>query len=177
MDFGETINLFQTSFKKIGMETAEGLGMEWGSESADAFAKGFITEAQNFNTMLTDALSLDPNVMMGYQALFAQMTNSMGRIRQWLSESFTMLGTDIASLWNVDINDAMKKLQSGLAGQIRPLRSLGIDISQTSLEMTALNYGIEDSVVKMSQACEGTIKMVVNYGPGRSSFRRYGKDY
>ena len=66
----------------------------------------------------------------------------------------SMLGTDISSLWNIDIDVAMKKLQSGLAGQIRPLRSLGIDISQTSLEMTALNYGIEDSVIKMSQAAK-----------------------
>lgn len=157
MDFGETINLFQTSFKKIGMETAADLGMEWGSESADAFAKGFIDEAQDFNTMLTNSLSLDPNIMMGYQALFAQMTNSMGLVADSsmaISESFTMLGTDIASLWNIDIKTAMSKLQSGLAGQIRPLRSLGIDISQTSLEMTALNYGIEDSVVKMSQAAK-----------------------
>jgi len=95
--------------------------------------------------------------MMGYQALFAQMSNSMGLVAESamnISESFTMLGTDIASLWNIDIKDAMSKLQSGLAGQIRPLRSLGIDISQTSLEMTALNYGIEDSVVKMSQAAK-----------------------
>lgn len=157
MDYGETINLFQTTFKKIGMETASENGMAWGSESADAFARGFIDRAQNFNDMLTDALSLDPNMMMNYQAVFAQMTNSMGLVAESsinMSEAFTMLGTDIASLWNMDIDKSMKKLQGGLAGQIRPLRELGFDISQTSLEMTALNYGIEDSVKDMSQAAK-----------------------
>jgi len=157
MDFVETVNLFQTSFKKIGMETASDMGMEWGSETANQFAKGFINRAQNFNDTLTNALSLDPDVMMKYQALFAQMSNSMGLVSQSamnISESFTMLGTDISSLWNIDIDKAMTKLQAGLAGQIRPLRELGVDISQTSLGMTALKYGIDDNVISMSQAAK-----------------------
>jgi hypothetical protein len=157
MDYTETINLFQTTYKKIGMETAQDIGMEWGSATADAFAKGFIKDAESFNDMLVNSLGLDPNVMKQYQAIFAQMTNSMGLVAQSsmnIADSFTMLGNDIASLWNIDTADAMKKLQSGLAGQIRPLRSLGIDISQTSLEMTALKYGITDSVVSMSQAAK-----------------------
>ena len=157
MDIGETINLFQTSYKKIGMETAAKAGMEWGSEAADQFARKFIDKAQDFNNILSDALTLDPNLMMNYQAVFAQMTNSMGLVAQSsmnISSSFLMLGNDIASLWNIDTDKAMKKLQSGLAGQIRPLRELGIDISQTSLEMTALNYGIQDNIKDMSQAAK-----------------------
>lgn len=157
MDYTETINLFQTTYKKIGMETAVDMGMEWGSATADSYAKGFIKAAESFNDTLTESLGLDPNVMKQYQAIFAQMTNSMGLVAASsmnIADSFTMLGNDIASLWNIDTADAMKKLQSGLAGQIRPLRSLGIDISQTSLEMTALKYGIEDSVISMSQAAK-----------------------
>lgn len=157
MDYTETINLFETSFKKIGMETARKMGMEWGSETADVFAKEFIYNAKSFNNRITEALSLDPELMLNYQAVFAQMTNSMGLVADSsmaISESFTMLGNDIASLWNIDTDKAMKKLQSGLAGQIRPLRELGVDISQTSLEMTALNYGIEDSIKDMSQAAK-----------------------
>ena len=157
MDYVETVNLFQTSLKKIGMEAAQDLGMEWGSASADAYANTFIERAEKFNDMLVDSLTLDPNLMKNYQAVFAQMTNSMNLVTESsmnISETFTMLGNDIASLWNIDTDKAMKKLQSGLAGQIRPLRELGIDISKTSLEMYALNYGIEDSVEKMSQAAK-----------------------
>lgn len=157
MDFTETINLFQTTFKKIGMEEAESIGYEWGSASANEFSKGYIDRAQKFNNLLTASLGLDPNTMMNYQAVFAQMSNSMGLVTDSalnISETFTMLGNDIASLWNIDTASAMQKLQSGLAGQIRPLRQLGIDISQTSLEMTALKYGITDNITQMSQAAK-----------------------
>lgn len=157
MDFTETINLFQTSFKKIGIDTAEDLGLEMGSAASEQFGKAFIDRATNFNRRITDALSLDPNLMMNYQAVFAQMSNSMNLTAESainISESFTLLGNDIASLWNIDTDNAMKKLQSGLAGQIRPLRELGVDISKTSLEMYALKYGITDSVEKMSQAAK-----------------------
>lgn len=157
MDYVETVNLFQTSLKKIGMESAVKMGMEWGSSSANAYAKTFIDRAENFNDMLVDNLTLDPELMKNYQAVFAQMTNSMNLVSDTsmnISETFTMLGNDIASLWNIDTDKAMKKLQSGLAGQIRPLRELGIDISKTSLEMYAMNHGIEDSVEKMSQAAK-----------------------
>jgi hypothetical protein len=157
MDYGETINLFQTSFKKIGVDTAEDLGAEMGSVASEQFGKAFIDRAQSFNDRITNALSLDPELMMKYQAVFAQMSNSMNLTAASalnISETLTLLGNDIASLWNIDTDIAMKKLQSGLAGQIRPLRELGVDISQTSLEMTALNYGIEDNIKDMSQAAK-----------------------
>jgi len=157
MDYIETINLFQTSFKKIGVDAASKLGLEMGTAASENYAKSFIDRATKFNKKITEALSLDPDLMMNYQAVFAQMANSMNLTTETamnISESFTMLGNDIASLWNIDTDTAMKKLQAGLAGQIRPLRELGIDISKTSLEMYALKYGIKDSVEHMSQAAK-----------------------
>lgn len=161
MDFTETINLFQTSFKKIGMEAAQSAGLEWGSEAANQFAVSFIDEAQDFNDMLVEALSLDPNTLMNYQAVFAQMANGFGLTNDSvmnLSKSFTMLGLDIASLFNTDIETAMTKLRSGLAGETEPLRALGVDITETTLKMTALKYGIEDSVNSMSQAAKTQLR-------------------
>lgn len=161
MDFGETINLFQTSFKKIGMQAAEYAGMEWGSEAANAFAKTFIDYAQSFNDKITESLSLDPNITMKYQAIFAQMANAFGltsRSVMNLSSSFTMLGLDIASLFNVDIEEAMVKLRAGLAGETEPLRALGVDITEATLKLTALKYGIEDSIESMSQAAKTQLR-------------------
>lgn len=155
MDFIETVNLFQTSYKKIGEEAAVKNGMTWGSESADAYAKAFIGRAQTFNDKLVNSLGLDPNTMMNYQATFGQISNSLGltsKTVENVSQSFTMLGNDIASLWNVDTKNAMEKLQSGLVGQTRPLRELGIDTTQASLQLTAFKYGIHETVSKMSQA-------------------------
>ena len=71
---------------------------------------------------------------MNYQAVFAQMSDSwvFTRNSYAISESFTALGADLSALFNLPIEDAMLKLQCGLAGQIRPLRQLG-DISKTTL--------------------------------------------
>ncbi len=161
MDFVETINLFQTSFKKIGMDAAQKSGLAWGSAAADQYAIGFINKAQAFNDRISQALSLDPNTTMNYQAVFAQISHAMGltsEVALNMSESFTLLGNDIASLWNLDTKTAMEKLQSGLAGQVKPLRELGIDITQASLQLTAYKYGIMDSVSKMSQAAKTQLR-------------------
>jgi hypothetical protein len=145
MDFSETINLFQTAFRKLGLDAGK------------EFEMAFLERAENFNKWLSEGLMLDPKELMDYQARFAQMSNSMGLVSESaydISESFTALGADMASLWNIDVETAMSKLQSGLAGQIRPLRQLGIDISKTSLQMVAQNYGIEQSIEKMSAAAK-----------------------
>jgi hypothetical protein len=145
MDFGETINLFQTVFRKIGLDAGE------------EFEMAFLERADKFVTGFSEALTLDPEELMKYMANFAQMANSMSVTTEsayMLSESLTMLGADISSLFNIDIDDAMSKLKSGLAGQIRPMRQLGVDISKTSLQQIALKYGIEDSIETMSAAAK-----------------------
>ena len=56
---------------------------------------------------------------MEYQALFNQMSKSMGIADEQaylLSENFTKLGLDISSLYNISETDAMQKLRAGLAG-------------------------------------------------------------
>ena len=54
----------------------------------------------------------------------------------------------------------MEKLQSGLAGEIEPLRRLGYAIDQASLEQVALNHGITDSVLSMSQAEKSQLRYI-----------------
>lgn len=155
MDYTETVNLFQTAFKKIGLEGAAEKGLKTGSEAAENYAIGFIEEAEAFNQKLCDSLYIDPDTTMNYQAMFASITNAMGMTTQTtknVSEAFTALGNDIASLYNLDTESAMQKLQAGLVGQTKPLRELGIDITQAQLQLTAYNYGIKDNVKDMSQA-------------------------
>ena len=51
-----------------------------------------------------------------------------------MSKSLTALGYDIASLYNISIQSAMEKLEAGIAGQTKPLRTLGMDITAQSLD-------------------------------------------
>ena len=157
MDYGETINMFQVSLKKIGKDAAKSAGIDMGSKAGEEYAISFMRSAEEFSKDFSNKLGLDPDMMMKYQAVFAQISNSMGSTATTadnLSRSFVMLGNDIASLWNIDTETAMKKLQSGIVGEIEPMRALGVDISNTALQQTAYNYGIEDSVSKMSQAAK-----------------------
>ena len=145
LDFGETINLFQTVFRKIGLDAGE------------QFEFAFLERAEEFRDTLASVLSLDPNEIMNYMANFTQMANSMGLVSESayrISESLTLLGADVASLFNIDIDKAMERLKAGLSGQIRPMRMLGVDISKTTLQMTALKYGITDSIETMDAAAK-----------------------
>jgi phage-related protein len=145
LDFGETINLFQTVFRKIGLDAGE------------QFEFAFLERAEEFRDTLANVLSLDPNEIMNYMANFTQMANSMGLVSESayrISESLTLLGADVASLFNIDIDSAMERLKAGLSGQIRPMRMLGVDISKTSLQMIALKYGITDSIETMDAAAK-----------------------
>ncbi len=59
-----------------------------------------------------------------------------------LSVHFTKLATDLSSLVHIPVQDAMEKIQSGLAGQIRPLREVGVFMTEAEVETYAYAHGI-----------------------------------
>lgn len=76
-----------------------------------------------------------------------------------LSESLTALAGDIASMYNLDADEAFGKIRSGISGETEPLKQLGINMSVANLEAYALAQGIETSYSSMSQAQQ----MVLRY--------------
>ena len=44
-----------------------------------------------------------------------------------MSKNLTQLGYDLSSFFNISVEDAMQKLQSGISGELEPLRRLGYD--------------------------------------------------
>jgi hypothetical protein len=46
----------------------------------------------------------------------------------------------------------MQKLQSGISGELEPLRRLGYDLSQARLQQEAYKLGIKENVANMTQA-------------------------
>lgn len=59
-----------------------------------------------------------------------------------LSVHFTRLATDLSSLVHIPVQEAMDKIQSGLAGQVRPLREVGVFMSEAEVETYAYAHGI-----------------------------------
>ena len=61
-------------------------------------------------------------------------------------------GADFASVFNLEVGDALAKFQSGLAGSSEPLRAYGIDLSAATVEAHALEMGIWDGTDAMTES-------------------------
>lgn len=59
-------------------------------------------------------------------------------------DTLTTRGADFASVYNIDVADALGLFQSGLAGESEPLRRFGIDLSEATVKQTAYRTGIAD---------------------------------
>ena len=123
----------------------------------------YAAEAKAYAEEVQSVMGIDPSEWMRNQGVFMQMATGFGVATDnaaLMSKNLTQLGYDISSFYNISIEDAMQKLQSGLAGEIEPLRRLGYAIDQASLEQVALNHGITDSVVSMTQAEKSQLRYI-----------------
>ena len=147
------------SLKKIGKTIAS-----WVNES-NAYVENlnlftvsmgqYAEEAQEYAEMVGELMGIDPSAWMRNQGVFMTLATGFGVAGDraaLMSQQLTQLGYDISSFYNTSVEDAMQKLQSGLSGELEPLRRLGYDLSQAKLEATALSLGIDKTVSSMTQA-------------------------
>jgi len=115
----------------------------------------FADEAKRYAETVGDLLGIDPSAWMRNQGVFMTLMTGFGVVEDkaaLMSKNLTQLGYDISSYFNISVADAMQKLQSGIAGELEPLRRLGYDLSQAKLQATALALGIDKNVSAMTQA-------------------------
>lgn len=187
MDFTETVNYFEVAMRKIG-EDASKNWQENGYDSAEAYSESFSKRLKELtakmtgfqidsdgNAVLTNQknLGLDPDKVLQYQAQYAQMADSIGMTEEAAlntSKALTMLGTDWASLRNISFDQAWEKFASALAGQSRAVRSLGIDITQATLQEYAYKYGLETAVSEMNQATKAQLRLLAILDQSKVAF-------
>ena len=112
-------------------------------------------EAQKYAESVSELMGIDPAEWMRAQGTFNILATGFGVAgdkAQFMSQNLTQLGYDIASFYNISVEDAMTKLSSGLAGELEPLRRLGYELSQARLQQEAYALGINKSVTEMTQA-------------------------
>ena len=115
----------------------------------------YAAEAQNYAEKVSDVMGIDPAQWLRNQGVFNTLLTGFGDTAeraQLMSQNLTQLGYDLSSYANIPIEEAMLKLQSGISGELEPLRRLGYDLSQAKLQQTALNLSIKESVANMTQA-------------------------
>ena len=115
----------------------------------------YVEEAYNYAQKVSEIVGIDPAEWMRNQGVFNTIITGFGVAGDkaaFMSKNLTQLGYDIASFYNLDVESAMQKVQSGIAGELEPLRRLGYDLSVARLEQERLNLGIDKSVSSMTQA-------------------------
>ena len=101
------------------------------------------------------ALGIDSGEFMKNQGVFNTIIKGFGVSADkaaLMSQQLTQLGYDISAFNNVSVSDAMLKLQSGIAGELEPLRRIGYDLSVARLQQEAYALGIDKSISEMTQA-------------------------
>lgn len=72
------------------------------------------------------------------------------------------MGLDYASLFNVETDAAMEKIQAALVGSVKPIRSdSGYDITETTIGTKAAELGITTSVRNLNQMEKRLLRIIV----------------
>lgn len=118
---------------------------------------GSMTEkAKDFINIFSDSLFLDSGEVQSYVAEFYSLADGFGIASDaayTMSKNLTQLSYDMSeSIKGLSVEDAMVKLKSGFAGELEPLRKIGIALDEATLQATATELGITKLVSSMTRA-------------------------
>lgn len=115
----------------------------------------YAEEARQYAEAVGEIMGINPGEWMRNQGVFMTITDGFGVASDRayiMSKNLTQLTYDLASFFNISTADAFQKLESGISGELEPLRRLGYDLSVARLQQEAYNLGIDKSVMSMTQA-------------------------
>lgn len=108
-----------------------------------------------FGQFATEVISAADEMAKAYgvsKRSFIQSASALGQIFQGagygeqaaagLSVHFVKLATDLSSFAHIPMEEAMQKIQSGLVGMARPLREVGVLMSEEAVNAYAAKHGI-----------------------------------
>ncbi|MBN9176125.1 MAG: hypothetical protein J0I43_01970 [Microbacterium sp.] len=130
-DLSESINAVQVSYGDAARAV-----LELGAGSAKAFG----LSKRELNSYATQFSSFVQTIAGPGGDIAATFSELVGR------------GSDFASVFNIEVADALATFQSGLAGESEPLRKYGIDLSAATVEAYAYSHGIAAAGSELSEA-------------------------
>lgn len=123
-------------------------------------------EAERYVNTYSTALGLDPSQVMRNLGFFNQMITGFGIANDKaykMSKTLNQIAYDLSSFINIPIEDAVQKVQSGIAGELEPLRRVGYALDEATLQQIAYNAGITKSIRVMTQAEKAQIRLLAIY--------------
>lgn len=123
-----------------------------------------IDAGEEFVNQMSEIYSLDPKTIMQHTAMFYQLASAVetpAAAAEQMSKGLTQLAVDLASVFDMDINQVADNLSSGIQGMSRAVRKYGIDIRATTLQQEALNLGLDINIGETSEANRQGLRYLV----------------
>lgn len=120
-------------------------------------------QGNQFVRSMQEIYGLDPSNIYRYTGYFYQLTDAIGATRAAsarMSTSLTKMALDLSSLFNVPIEEVVEDVESGMQGMTRAVRKYGMDLRATTLQQTALQYGLTESVSTLSEADRQALRFI-----------------
>lgn len=178
MSYVENLNYFNAAFGQVA-ESAVSQWEEAGYDSAEAYYNSFSDRAKELTSKMTGfninddgtlsatgeaSLGINPSKLMNYQAMFAQMSSSMGVTSETslkLSQALTEIGADLASVKNMDFDKVWTDMASGLAGMSRTLDKYGVNIRNVNLQQKLFDLGINENITNLNQNDKALLRTII----------------
>lgn len=178
-DYLETLNYFEEAFGQVAKTADLSQWEVLGYESAEAYANSFSKRASELTAKMTGfqvlsdgtlqntglgSLGINLSDVMQYQAMFGQMSSSMGVASETalkLSDALTMIGADLASVRNMKFEDVWTDMASGLAGMSRTLDKYGVNIRNVNLQQKLMELGIEANIQALNQNEKALLRGII----------------
>lgn len=163
--FGKSMSMYVTApilaagaaATKLAMDAVESENLFEVSMGANAKA------AREWSNQISDSLGLNEYAIRKNVATFNTMFESMKIGSQKsleMSEGLTKLAYDMASFYNLGTEEAFQKLQSGISGEIEPLKRLGIVVSEASVKQ----YAYRNHIAQTGKELTENQKVMARYG-------------
>lgn len=166
---GKVVPVLAAGFAAIGVADFFGNAVDAASdlnESANAIRVSFgdaAKEIERLGETSADRLGLsqtDFNAAAVRFSSFAEDLATDGRSIDQVIDQLTTRGADFASVYNIDVADALAIFQSGLSGEAEPLKRFGINLLDSSVNAYAYANGIAEAGTQLDQ----TQKLQARYG-------------
>jgi hypothetical protein len=132
-DLNESLNAAQVTFGE-----SASIVEEFGKTSADAFG-------------ISNRAALEHASTLG--AVFTA-SGLVGDASANMSVRMLQLAADLASVRNIKLEEALTRINSGLVGEVEPLRRVGILLNAASVEAKAMELGLADSNGELSEGAK-----------------------
>lgn len=139
-------------------------------ESIDTMRE-FVNSAQ-------EMYGLDPTTIMSMTSEFYNLASAVeapADAARIMSQGLTKTAIDLSSLFDIDIETVAANLESGMQGMTRAVRKYGLDLRMTTLEQTALAYGLEIDADATSEANRQALRYLTIIKQAKSSTSDFAK--